>query len=141
MSREQELEVRVHELEIENGELKGRVTIAEQQVEDARKAVQTYIDEITKLGKSAMDTVKNLGIIQEQGMAVRRRLGKVSLCLVAAEQLIRMGYEAGAEPGRIAELKVLYTQAKERLKTPDGEQSAEQQPAGGPDAQAPDDRK
>jgi chromosome segregation ATPase len=144
MNHEEELEARIRELEMENGELKGRVLVAEKQFEDAKIAVQSYIDEITRIGKSTQELVKNMGVIQEQGMTVRRRLAKVNMTLLAADNLVNAYRKlAGAMPTSVFTSEVLpsenaYTEARKQLETSDVE--PEQQHQRGPDVPASDDR-
>ena len=142
MNREEELEARITELETENGELKGRVLVAEKQVEDAKKAVQTYINEIVATGENVKKMLKSTALIQEQSMGVRRRLAKVNMALMAADNLVnayRTFVNHKNNSTQLLGLEKVYTATREELKKTDAEPTGGQS-AGGPDDQAPGDR-
>jgi hypothetical protein len=147
MNHEEELDTRIRELEIENGEFKGRVQIAEKQVAEAKVAVQTYINEIQRTAGGVKEMLKNTALIQEQGTMVRRRLAKVQMTLVAADNLInayRWSYSIESVTNRVREAEEAYTKAREELKKTDGEpdnSTGEQQSASGLDAQTSHDRR
>jgi hypothetical protein len=142
MNHEEEYAQEIERLRIENAELKSRVEIAEKQVADAKIAVQGYIDELVRIGASTKELLKQMGTIQDQGNAVRTRLAKVNVVLVAADNLVnvyRSNYPT-PEAARIAEAEKAYTEARKQLETSDAQQS-EQQPAGRPDVPVPNDRR
>lgn len=147
MNHEEEMAEQIERLLIENSELKGRAQVAEKQVEDAKRAVQTYIEEIQRTGKGVKDMLQNMVTIQAQADMVRRRLGKVQMALLAADNLVnayRSEYPSAiALSDLVSRKEDEYTMSRKDLTTSDAQpdQSAGQQQPSGPDPQAPDHRR
>jgi hypothetical protein len=122
MNREEELEAEISRLTIENGELKTRTATAEKQLEDAKVAVQGYIDELKRVAVVSKEMLTNVGTIQDQGWAVRRRLAKVNMAFLAADNLVN-AWRVGRSWKDVDVLKMeaAYTEAKKNLETSDAQ--------------------
>lgn len=141
MNQEAELLARINELEVENAELKGRVLVAEKQVADAKTAVGGYIAELQRIGPATKELIKNMGIIQDQAMAVRQRLARVLTAWVLADTILSAlgkrvhlhaaGQDTWEVEKELESLNERYAQAKREVeKTNAASDQPEGQPVG-----------
>jgi len=119
MSREEELAAELSAAQLEIGELKGRVLVAEKQVEDAKGAISGYLAEFTRIATKTKDMLTSVASIQKGADAVRVRLGKTQKALMAADRYVVVLRSIDVSEAEIAAAKEAYDASKEMLKTSD----------------------
>ena len=124
MNREDELVNELLATQIELGEVKGQLLIAEKQVSDAKIAVAGYLAELERVAKSTQEMLKGVASIQTSADKVRVRLGKVQMALRVADDYINTLIRCRDLPKAMCEVELeradeTYRDSKEMLKTPD----------------------
>ena len=94
-----------------------RAVAAERLVEDARKHINSYIEEFKQAGLQAQILIEHLGKQIGEADALRNRLAKVTDALSKADALV-LALEAKSDT--IEALRAEYAQSKLELQTLDG---------------------